>query len=141
VSQDRVTYSCGFKASKDYNSTRVDLSYETAVREGESAEDALRRARTFVHRELDRSREVEATAPRVDQVERFDASNPDHMRQLRFLQSDLRTKAAQDYVRDRVVGVALADLAKAAAAAREAFFSAKSGRRAGGGQPRGWSDA
>jgi hypothetical protein len=49
---EQVTYSFHLKLSKNYNSGGVDISYTADVKEGETPEEAYKRAEDFVENKV-----------------------------------------------------------------------------------------
>lgn len=92
---DRVSYSYSFKTSEEFNSRAVHLSYSTDAAAGETPEQAMERARAFVHAQCERDtrRSVSGPAPATSQAparsarsqEVFDPGNPDHVEEARVL--------------------------------------------------------
>ena len=106
---DRVSYSYGFKVpgAEQYSSVNVNVSYSTDVRDGETPEKAMERARAFVHAEAGRETPPAAEPPRTPppgpsqrvEDEAFDPNNQTHFRIAHqvFDHLDIRSDKARSY--------------------------------------------
>lgn len=115
MQEDRVSYSYGFKSPgvEQYSSINVNVSYSTDVREGETPEQALARAKAFVLAETDHQAAIEApatmqnskiemgipTSSKRVEDEAFDPNNQTHFKIVQnvFDFLNIRSEKARSY--------------------------------------------
>lgn len=134
--QDRVSYSYGFKVPgpEQYSSVNVSVSLSTDVKAGETPDQAMERAKTFVHMHADNEM-TSSTPVRQPQVksELFDPSNPVHRRiaEATFDALGIRTAQARNYKMNNLLkGEPVANIANVVRRDEEDFRGGS--RRSGG---------
>lgn len=101
---DRISYSYGFKVpgAEQYSSVNVTVSLSTDVKAGETPDQAMERAKAFVHAHSDEEMPQEPTRRRQPPMtaELFDPSNSVHLRlaKIVFEKEGVTSEKARAYV-------------------------------------------
>lgn len=133
--QDRVSYSYGFKVPgpEQYSSVNVSVSLSTDVKAGESPDQAMERAKAFVHTHADNEMAPSTQAPVKSEL--FDPANPVHRRiaEATFDALDIRSASSRTYKMNNLLkGEPVANIAAIVRKDEEDYRAQNSGRRSGG---------
>ena len=144
TTQDRVSYSHGVTVPgpEQYSSRRIDVSFTTDVRYDETPEQAMDRAKAFVHAQAEEGMPLAerpaapASALTVASIdaELFDPANPVHRRIANAVldTENVRSEKAREFKMTRLMkGMPIRDLAQIVRRDQEAFQANP------GGSPRG----